>query len=109
MATALRGLRDREGDGVGRGLRELPAGANERGEKALVVGDEEEGRGTVRQRLLQAFDGRQVEMVRGFVHDDEVRTAFDAARERSRGETARRAAGDFRRGIARDPCRREEA
>ena len=62
-------------------LRKSPAGGREAGEEALVVRDEKERAGSLGERVLQALYAGEVKVVRGLVHDDEVRALLDSARE----------------------------
>jgi ketosteroid isomerase-like protein len=47
------------------------------GEELQVVADQQQAAGALAQRLLQAFNGRQVKVVCGLVHDDEVGAVYD--------------------------------
>ena len=67
-----------DGVAVGGG-GEAPVAVGQSLEEAEVMADQEQAAGAVGEGLFQAFDAGQVHMVGGFVHDDEVRAAGDAA------------------------------
>ena len=74
---------------------QCPAHGREARKKPLVVGNEKQGARRFGQCVLEAFDAGKVEVVRRFVHDDQMRSPFHAAREQDLADLAR--AGGRRR------------
>ena len=73
----------------------MPAFAGEAGEEAFVVADEKQCAGGGRQGVLQAQEAGEVEVVRRFVHHDEVGTAGDAEGEEEFADFAGGGLGGF--------------
>jgi hypothetical protein len=53
-------------------LSDVPARSGQSLQKPLIMADQQQAARAVFERLLQAFNGGQIEVIRRFVHDDQM-------------------------------------
>ena len=74
---------------------EVPGGGGDFLEETFVVADEEEGAGAFGEGVFEAEDTREIEVVGGLVHHDEVGAAHDAEGEEELAHFAGAGEGAF--------------